>query len=291
MPEAALGRGAFEKIKQVAASVIVLLCVVGLIAWALSRPSVPPAPGVQALPAQVTPESARMSSIEVEATPFTEGTQQGHDGAREQEPSALPFEAMATAEIAPPEVLESVKQPATNALGGLPVPSAESTKTRPVKTIEPSAIKLAPALPSKKQAEETKAVEPKAIVLDATNTDPAKTTATKTPAKSEAAVAAAQPLPSKAGSAPGSSEPSGKLVGPVTEQPAKLVGVQPDDGARKITIVDIPSDGSYVLLTNPKTRLPQKFVVGQKLATGETLQKIDVGKGTITLDGRTVNLE
>lgn len=61
--------------------------------------------------------------------------------------------------------------------------------------------------------------------------------------------------------------------------------------ANKVTIVDIATDGSYTLITNPETRLPKKFIVGEKVHTGETIQKIDPKSGKITFDTRTITME
>lgn len=61
--------------------------------------------------------------------------------------------------------------------------------------------------------------------------------------------------------------------------------------AERITVVDIAPDGNYVLITNPATRLPQKYQAGQKIFTGETLKSIDPANSKIVLDTRTVNME
>ena len=56
-------------------------------------------------------------------------------------------------------------------------------------------------------------------------------------------------------------------------------------------MVDIAKDGSYVLITNPRTRLPERFTVGQKIFSGETIQKIDAAAGKVQLDQRSVGLQ
>lgn len=61
--------------------------------------------------------------------------------------------------------------------------------------------------------------------------------------------------------------------------------------SNRITVVDMATDGSYVLLTNPETRLPQKYKVGQKIHTGETIQKIEPKTGKLVLDSRSVYME
>lgn len=59
----------------------------------------------------------------------------------------------------------------------------------------------------------------------------------------------------------------------------------------RVTVVDIAKDGSYVLISNPKTRLPERFTVGQKIFTGETIQKIEPTTGRVQLDKRAVALQ
>lgn len=58
-----------------------------------------------------------------------------------------------------------------------------------------------------------------------------------------------------------------------------------------VTVVDIAKDGSYVLVSNPKTRLPEKFAVGQKIHTGEVIKKIDPATGKVQLTSRTIGMQ
>jgi hypothetical protein len=74
-----------------------------------------------------------------------------------------------------------------------------------------------------------------------------------------------------------------------SQQPAKApVATQV---STKITVVDIDKKGAYVLLTNPATRLPEKFTVGQAIFTGEVINKIDPATGKILLGTRTIGLQ
>lgn len=72
----------------------------------------------------------------------------------------------------------------------------------------------------------------------------------------------------------------------LTQATAPAAGVHP-----MVTLVDIERDGAYVLITDPQSRLPQKFAAGQKIFTGETITKIDPARGRVWLDSRFVELE
>lgn len=61
--------------------------------------------------------------------------------------------------------------------------------------------------------------------------------------------------------------------------------------AERVTVVDISPDASFVLITNPETRLPQRYKAGQRIWTGETIKSIDPKAGTLVLDARTVSME
>lgn len=74
------------------------------------------------------------------------------------------------------------------------------------------------------------------------------------------------------------------------EKPAAQLAASNRD-EKKITIVDIPKSNSYVLITDPKTRLPKKFVVGEAIFTGEVIKKIDASTGKVELNSRTIQME
>ncbi len=78
---------------------------------------------------------------------------------------------------------------------------------------------------------------------------------------------------------------------PKPAAPAGLGVPQPKPDETRVTVVDIAKDGSYVLITNPRTRLPERFTVGQKIFSGETIQKIDAAAGKVQLDQRSVGLQ
>lgn len=68
---------------------------------------------------------------------------------------------------------------------------------------------------------------------------------------------------------------------------------KPDRPSRvgRITIVDIAADGRSVLVTNPETRLPKKFVIGDQLPNGARLQSIDPAGAKISAGGVAYEME
>lgn len=80
-----------------------------------------------------------------------------------------------------------------------------------------------------------------------------------------------------------------EVGGVMPASPPAISPARADD--QKVTVVDIAKDGSFVLITNPRTRLPERFTVGQKIFSGETIQKIDVAGGKVQLDKRSVGLQ
>jgi hypothetical protein len=94
---------------------------------------------------------------------------------------------------------------------------------------------------------------------------------------------------------PGEAQPTRKFAQPLESNPATPSTQPPAQGGKassvRVTIVDIAPDGTYALITNPETRLPQRFSAGQKIFTGETIQKIDPKSGKVTLDSRSISME
>jgi len=57
------------------------------------------------------------------------------------------------------------------------------------------------------------------------------------------------------------------------------------------TLVAIAPDGNSAVFTNPQTRLPQQFRVGDKLHTGEVITTINASDGKVTTNSREYSLE
>ena len=56
-------------------------------------------------------------------------------------------------------------------------------------------------------------------------------------------------------------------------------------------LVALTPDGKSAVFANPTTRLPEKFGIGEKLPSGETLRSIDANTGTVKTDAREYRLE
>lgn len=70
----------------------------------------------------------------------------------------------------------------------------------------------------------------------------------------------------------------GRVVDPI---PTKITG----------GLVAMGPDGKSALFTNPRTRIPTKFVVGEKLPNGETIKSIDKANGKVVTDVKEYQLE
>lgn len=79
----------------------------------------------------------------------------------------------------------------------------------------------------------------------------------------------------------------------VIAAPAQRPGAAPAPAQvkPKLVIVDIPKSAKYVLITDPQTRLPKKYIQGDKIFTGETIKTIDGEHGKVVLDARIVSME
>jgi hypothetical protein len=169
--------------------------------------------------------------------------------------------------------------------GPLPPSRAASVSPVPTRTIPPPQVKLSQSLPvvnakkdgaGNKPSARDREDSPPAVVLDAS-----KDAADKSGASGAQTLSVAKEQASK----------TGKVVTPA-EIVAPAVGtVGTSSTTTRPTIVTIAEDSSYVLITNPSTRLPQKFQVGQKLPSGATVQKIDHSKGVVQIDGQTFGLQ
>lgn len=191
---------------------------------------------------------------------------------------SLPFGTAESREVVPAKVQVA---PPSNAVQ--PSKATDSTKIEessvpPVPKAPPVSKPSVPAVRAQatpKQQTQDKEPSPSAVIVDMSKA-PAKETESPT-------VFVEQREPAKTGQR--------RLVGPVQETSPQVASTVAQSGATLPTLVDIGPDGSYVLITNPATRLPQRFSVGQKIFTGETIQNIDVKSGSVQLDARTIKLQ
>ncbi len=134
------------------------------------------------------------------------------------------------------------------------------------------AVQPRPAQERPAQATETKAVKPAAVVLDEE---------------------AAQALTAKQALAPitkAQNTPSLFTAKPTApERPA--VAATPMAAARVTGLVAITPDGKVAVFTNPHTRMPEQFTVGDKLPSGDTVKAIDAQAGKVVTSSKEYGLE
>lgn len=156
--------------------------------------------------------------------------------------------------------------------GPLPRPAPQIAQSAPSTTgasTQPKAAGAAKASPpAKSQKNEQAAPRVPAVLLD----DPAPAAAQRA---GPAAVAVAKPAAT-------------------TSNPA--VAAKPDQAnkppaARGSGLVAITPDGKSGVFTNPKTRLPEQFKVGDQLPNGETVRSVDYKEGRVVTSSKEYSLE
>jgi len=185
-------------------------------------------------------------------------------------PSASPFGSVTT----PANV--SVVEQAYSSPQESQVLSAASTPPNPPipgsVALPPKIAATAPAARNVTQPE-TKPDKPAAVVLDEVATSQvlkgapaaplAKTASTQSPAARPPVQANVQPTPSP--------------VAASTPRASGLVAIGPD--------------GKVAVFTNPTTRMPEQFKVGDRLPSGETLKSIDAASGRVVTTAKEYGLE
>jgi hypothetical protein len=153
------------------------------------------------------------------------------------------------------------------------LPSAEGPVPRPLPPVavsgngpglqpQPAAVSGSPAAKPKDE----QAPRVPAVLLD----DPAPTGAQR--------AAAAQGSPVK----PGTSN---------TTVPSKQPDQAKPPAVRGVGLVAITPDGKSAVFTNPKTRLPEQFKVGDQLPSGETVRSVDYKEGKVVTSSKEYSLD
>lgn len=204
----------------------------------------------------------------------------GTDERTEDVVPALPFGSAEQREVVPAKV--EVAPPPKAVVPQMPIsPLPASVEKRPVPPVpkappapmpsEPKALSPAPP----KQQKQDQEPPPPAVIVDMSKVPQKVTDSPTVPVEQREPVSTGQR----------------RLVGPVQESSPQAATTASQGNAPLPTVVDIGPDGTYVLITNPTTRLPQRFTTGQKIFTGETIQKIDVKSGSVQLDTRTIKMQ
>lgn len=74
-------------------------------------------------------------------------------------------------------------------------------------------------------------------------------------------------------------------------QPAPATAARPAPAPAQSGLVAITQDGKVAVFSNPKTRLPEQFKVGDKLANGEVVKSIDFAGGKVTTSAKEYRIE
>jgi hypothetical protein len=179
--------------------------------------------------------------------------------------------------------------PSANAVepaGVLPIPSSGSAPAG----VATQAAPASPIIPAPVANSST--VAP--VIANAANGP----TGAKNAAKNETSAAPAAPAKNDGKQPP----PTGMILdaeyskGASSESSSKEATKEAPRDAPKVRsggsgLVAITPDGKIALFTNPKTRLPERFKVGDKLPSGETLKSIDTSSGKVVTDSKEYVLE
>jgi hypothetical protein len=145
--------------------------------------------------------------------------------------------------------------------------STPPAETRPVTAVQLPVRREASAVPhGVAAATPTEKTKPAAVILDE--------------AQSAGGQAVRQPLPAVPQKA--SSIPSGT--------PDRSTSA-PSNASRGTGLVAVTPDGKVAVFTDPQTRMPAQFKVGDRLPNGETLRAIDSKTGKVTTSAKEYELE
>jgi hypothetical protein len=191
----------------------------------------------------------------------------------------------------PKQIIEQAKQETTPVpvkVMPLPIQQAPTEPKREMETDATAKVAKNPTSPAPPKEEERKG----AVVMDIPRPTPeirpvVAAPASKAPDDTQAPVTRRFSTPMEINMAGQSTTPT-RATEAADSPKAEPTG---KSAARRVTVVDISPDGSYALVTNPETRLPQKFKAGDKIFTGETIQKIEPKSGKLVLDSRNVYME
>lgn len=80
-------------------------------------------------------------------------------------------------------------------------------------------------------------------------------------------------------------------VQPAAEPSPPRAAAAPAAGKAAAGLIAITPDGKMAVFTNPSTKLPQPFKVGDQLATGETIRSIDAKDGKVITSSKEYSLD
>jgi hypothetical protein len=160
---------------------------------------------------------------------------------------------------------------------GGPVPTTAPLKPLSLEDIKGASSKVqAPVPPTSAQAKPTEA---KPVPAQAAKQD--KSSKDKPEPKSAMVIDADEQAVNK------SPQPTNKAA--QTAAPVTQAAKAPEK--KKLALVAITPDGKFALISNPATRLPERFAAGDTLPSGEKLISIDRAGGKVKTSNGEMNLE
>lgn len=229
--------------------------------WRVSATSAPlPAPVPKPLPIAPAPAPDDGGAVRVVSAPYTPEAGAPSPAASGAAPISSPAPAAVEQAVARQDAAAPVVAPAA------PVAFAASAPSTRLPAPPPGAVH-ALATPAKaKDAPQAAQVRPPAVILD--EATPVAAQAAR-PASAVASAAKAAPSIAKAET-------------PVATRPPMTRGSG---------LVAITPDGKSAVFTNPKTRLPVQYKVGEQLPGGDSIRAIDFKEGKVVTSTKEYSLD
>lgn len=269
-------------------------------AWQLLSAAPPAKEGLPIAPAAATSHGSAVSVVSAAyVAPMPSGAAPDTQALPLAAPDAVAASAVVSAaplpppQAAEPKAILKVPKPT-------PAPAAAQDRPEPVKAAPPPRkVEAAATEAPPKQREQP---PPSAVVLDE---------ATHKAARQAPSTPVAAPLPPKAApvtvavaAAPAPTKPStGPATAPVAAGVANLAPAHPAAAAPGTVptakpaaehgtgLIAITPDGKLAVFTNPKTRLPQQFKIGDQLPGGDIVRSIDAKTGKVVSSSKEYSFE
>lgn len=272
--------------------------------WQLLRAAPPAKEGLPIAPAAPTAPGSAVSVVSAAyVAPLPSGAAPDTPALPLAAPDAVAASAVVSAApLPPPQAAEQktiLKVPKPT-----PVPAAAQDRPEPVKSVSaPRKVEAAATEAPLKQREQP---PPSAVVLDeathkVARQAPSTPVAAPSPPKAAPVTVAVAAAPA---AAPAPTKPStGPATAPVAAGVAKLAPAHPAASApapvptekpaaeHGTGLIAITPDGKLAVFTNPKTRLPQQFKIGDQLPGGDIVRSIDAKAGKVVSSSKEYSFE
>ena len=229
-------------------------------------------PATQALPLVQAMENVRTVDQPFQAQP-SEAFQVIEQAEGEAPTGAMPSLPILAPAGVGPAIVSS--RPGASLPFVAPAPMPTPIGAIPESTSERATARAEPRPSTKPAKEESK---PPAVILDEMEEKPRPTAAAKPEASSKPAREVTKPtVLASAAPAAAPTAPSTAPAAPALVPARGLIAITPD--------------GKSAVFTDPATRLPKQFKVGDKLTSGETIKSIDAAQGKVTAGTKEYSLD